>query len=169
MKAKHEVHHLRTSDHIPVSHFHDPENTSLVHRCTTINGRVLRHAPRKRSSTYFSSLRRPKSLNNLDFQIVTRVLLNASSYTDSVINSPYYSGIILGSLIWVAFSWITRLLHRRLSSFFDTRKKTQTVTFRSGKSCVYSSQLRDCIWALCIQLCAINIVGSWNVSKAGQR
>ncbi|KAI5115998.1 hypothetical protein M0805_009257 [Coniferiporia weirii] len=44
--------------------------------------------------------------------IVTRVLLNTSSYTDSVIQSPYYAGIISGSMVWVAYCWVTRLLHQ---------------------------------------------------------
>lgn len=42
--------------------------------------------------------------------IVTRVLLNHKSYTDSVTQSPYFVGIITASLIWVGFSWFTRLV-----------------------------------------------------------
>ncbi|TRM63112.1 palmitoyltransferase AKR1 [Schizophyllum amplum] len=42
--------------------------------------------------------------------IVTRVLLNDVNYTEGVQNTPYFSGIILASLIWVFYAWITRLL-----------------------------------------------------------
>ena len=43
-------------------------------------------------------------------QIVTRVLLNDVNYTEGVQNTPYFSGIILASLVWVFYAWITRLL-----------------------------------------------------------
>lgn len=45
-------------------------------------------------------------------QIVTRVLLNKPSYTDNVNQSPYFAGIIFGSIIWVVFCWVTRLVNR---------------------------------------------------------
>ncbi|THH04053.1 hypothetical protein EW145_g5805 [Phellinidium pouzarii] len=44
--------------------------------------------------------------------IVTRVLLDRSNYTDGVIQSPYYAGIIFGSMVWIAYCWITRLLYQ---------------------------------------------------------
>ncbi|KAJ7161092.1 hypothetical protein C8R46DRAFT_904856 [Mycena filopes] len=44
--------------------------------------------------------------------IVTRVLLNKSSYTDSVNQTPYFAGIISGSIVWVVYCWATRLIHR---------------------------------------------------------
>jgi palmitoyltransferase ZDHHC13/17 len=47
-------------------------------------------------------------------QIVTRVLLNRASYTDAVVQSPYYAGIIFASLIWAAYCWATRLIQREL-------------------------------------------------------
>lgn len=43
-------------------------------------------------------------------QIVTRVLLNKATYTDSVNQTPYFAGIICGSMIWVLFCWVTRLV-----------------------------------------------------------
>lgn len=43
-------------------------------------------------------------------QVVTRVLLNHKSYTDSVTHSPYFVGIITGSFVWVGFCWFTRLV-----------------------------------------------------------
>ncbi|KAJ7808304.1 hypothetical protein B0H14DRAFT_2870322 [Mycena olivaceomarginata] len=42
--------------------------------------------------------------------IVTRVLLNKSSYTDSVNTTPYFAGIIAGSVVWVCYAWVTRLV-----------------------------------------------------------
>ncbi|KAG8933458.1 palmitoyltransferase akr1 [Tulasnella sp. 419] len=42
--------------------------------------------------------------------IVTRVLLNHKSYTENVTGSPYFTGIILGSMFWVGEAWVTRLL-----------------------------------------------------------
>ncbi|KAL0566951.1 palmitoyltransferase akr1 [Marasmius crinis-equi] len=50
--------------------------------------------------------------------IVTRVLLNNSTYTDSVNNTPYFAGIIMGSVIWVLFCWFTRLLQATESHAF---------------------------------------------------
>ncbi|EKM76159.1 hypothetical protein AGABI1DRAFT_108919 [Agaricus bisporus var. burnettii JB137-S8] len=44
-------------------------------------------------------------------EIVTRVLLNKPSYTESVSQSPYFAGIIFSSIIWVTFCWITRLVN----------------------------------------------------------
>lgn len=43
--------------------------------------------------------------------IVTRVLLNHRSYTDTVAHSPYFSGIIFGSMIWIGWVWSTQLVH----------------------------------------------------------
>ncbi|KAH7107873.1 ankyrin [Auriculariales sp. MPI-PUGE-AT-0066] len=42
--------------------------------------------------------------------IVTRVLLNHNSYTDSVTHSPYFSGIIFGSMVWITWAWTMELL-----------------------------------------------------------
>ena len=47
--------------------------------------------------------------------IVTRVLLNHKNYTENLTHSPYFSGIILGSMWWVAYCWFTRLVKGRLS------------------------------------------------------
>ena len=51
-------------------------------------------------------------------QIVTRVLLNKPSYTDNVNQTPYFAGIIFGSIIWVVFCWVTRLINREHNSSF---------------------------------------------------
>ncbi|KAH9052196.1 DHHC palmitoyltransferase-domain-containing protein [Lactarius vividus] len=50
--------------------------------------------------------------------IVTRVLLNKPTYTESVTASPYFSGIIFGSMVWVAFAWVSRLLQQTDSHAF---------------------------------------------------
>ncbi|KAJ7574094.1 ankyrin [Mycena floridula] len=42
--------------------------------------------------------------------IVTRVLLNKSRYTDSVNTTPYFAGIIFGSVLWVVYCWASRLM-----------------------------------------------------------
>jgi hypothetical protein len=52
-------------------------------------------------------------------QIVTRVLLNKSSYTDSVNQTPYFAGIICGSMVWVIYCWVTRLVHRACFVLFS--------------------------------------------------
>ncbi|KAL6303324.1 DHHC palmitoyltransferase-domain-containing protein [Sparassis latifolia] len=50
--------------------------------------------------------------------IVTRVLLDKSNYTDSVTQSPYFAGIITGSVVWVAYCWVTRLVNQTQSHAF---------------------------------------------------
>ncbi|KAI9507933.1 palmitoyltransferase AKR1 [Russula earlei] len=50
--------------------------------------------------------------------IVTRVLLNRPTYTESVTASPYFAGIIFGSMVWVAFAWVTRLFQQAESYAF---------------------------------------------------
>lgn len=42
--------------------------------------------------------------------IVTRVLLNHKNYTENLTHSPYFSGIILGTMWWVGYCWFTRLV-----------------------------------------------------------
>ncbi|KIK98273.1 hypothetical protein PAXRUDRAFT_702258 [Paxillus rubicundulus Ve08.2h10] len=42
--------------------------------------------------------------------VVTRVLLSKDSYTGTVNQSPYFAGIIAASMLWVSYSWLTRLL-----------------------------------------------------------
>ncbi|KAL4077498.1 hypothetical protein J3A83DRAFT_4214067 [Scleroderma citrinum] len=44
--------------------------------------------------------------------IVTRVLLNKDSYVGTVNQSPYFAGIIAGSMIWVGYAWLTRLVRQ---------------------------------------------------------
>jgi palmitoyltransferase ZDHHC13/17 len=48
-------------------------------------------------------------------QIVTHVLLNSVTYTDTVNQSPYFAGIIMGSIVWVVYCWVTRLVNRTLA------------------------------------------------------
>ncbi|KAG8709674.1 palmitoyltransferase akr1 [Ceratobasidium sp. 394] len=42
--------------------------------------------------------------------IISRVLLNHKSYSEPLTASPYFAGIILGSLIWVTWGWVTILV-----------------------------------------------------------
>ncbi|CAK5271098.1 unnamed protein product [Mycena citricolor] len=51
--------------------------------------------------------------------VVTRVLLNKNSYTDTVSQTPYFAGIISASMIWVVFCWATRLIHQTQSHAFS--------------------------------------------------
>ncbi|KAF7312850.1 Palmitoyltransferase [Mycena kentingensis (nom. inval.)] len=51
--------------------------------------------------------------------VVTRVLLNKSNYTESVGTTPYFAGIITGSMVWVLFSWFTRLVYHTPSHPFS--------------------------------------------------
>jgi hypothetical protein len=44
-------------------------------------------------------------------QIVNRVLLNHTSYAENATSSPYFAGIILASMFWVASCWMTKLVH----------------------------------------------------------
>ncbi|KAG5651913.1 hypothetical protein H0H81_006964 [Sphagnurus paluster] len=50
--------------------------------------------------------------------IVTRVLLNNSTYTESVNTTPYFAGIISGSITWVLYCWFTRLVQQTQSHSF---------------------------------------------------
>ncbi|GLB44417.1 putative DHHC palmitoyltransferase family protein [Lyophyllum shimeji] len=50
--------------------------------------------------------------------IVTRVLLNNSTYTESVNSTPYFAGIIFGSMVWVLYCWFTRLVQQTQSHAF---------------------------------------------------
>ncbi|KAF9049653.1 zf-DHHC-domain-containing protein [Hymenopellis radicata] len=47
--------------------------------------------------------------------IVTRVLLNNSTYTESVQQTPYFAGIIFASIVWVLYCWFTRLVQQTQS------------------------------------------------------
>ncbi|KAK7684441.1 hypothetical protein QCA50_012388 [Cerrena zonata] len=51
--------------------------------------------------------------------IVTRVLLDNRNYTDSVTQSPYFAGIIAASMVWVGYSWGSRLVHQTQSHAFS--------------------------------------------------
>ncbi|KAG2363595.1 hypothetical protein BDR07DRAFT_1460170 [Suillus spraguei] len=50
--------------------------------------------------------------------IVTRVLLNKNTYVGTVNQSPYFAGIIAGSMLWVGYCWITRLVQQTESHAF---------------------------------------------------
>ncbi|KAG2117174.1 uncharacterized protein F5147DRAFT_604664 [Suillus discolor] len=50
--------------------------------------------------------------------IVTRVLLNKNTYVGTVNQSPYFAGIIAGSMLWVGYCWVTRLVQQTESHAF---------------------------------------------------
>jgi len=55
--------------------------------------------------------------------IVPRVLLNKPSYTDNVNQTPYFAGIIFGSIIWVVFCWVTRLIRQDIHLIVEEEEK----------------------------------------------
>lgn len=107
--AKYQDCHLHTADILLLPYFHDSCYPTLVYWHPTVDGRVLRDAscePRFAVAVSFTHSQGSP-------QIVTRVLLNKNTYTDSVNQTPYFSGIITASLIWVVYAWISRLLQRK--------------------------------------------------------
>lgn len=89
-------------------------------------------------------------LKNL-FQIVTRVLLNKPTYTESVTTSPYFSGIIFGSMVWVAFAWVSRLLQRGSRFLYRGSHVTRLLHLETE-----SHAFSHLIFALSFGLCAYN-------------
>ena len=86
----------------------------------------------------------------MPLQIVTRVLLNKPTYTESVTASPYFSGIIFGSMVWVAFAWVSRLLQREFPFIATAVLLT---------SCILETEshaFAHLIFALSFGLCAYN-------------
>ncbi|KAI0758863.1 ankyrin repeat-containing domain protein [Fomes fomentarius] len=63
--------------------------------------------------------------------IVTRVLLDKSNYTDSVTQSPYFSGIITGSMVWVTYAWLSRLINQTESHPFINLTLAITIGLRT--------------------------------------
>ena len=47
LAEKYQTCHLRATFNIPVHNLYYPEYSSMVHRYSTLNGRVFRHAPRE--------------------------------------------------------------------------------------------------------------------------
>lgn len=94
--------------------------------------------------------------------IVTRVLLNNNTYTDSVQQTPYFAGIIFGSMVWVLFSWFTRLVQRmRLVRFVQPKlmfsRRNAIPRFCTFDFCYL-------IWFMHVQLFPFGHAGSGNVS-----
>jgi palmitoyltransferase ZDHHC13/17 len=77
---------------------------------------------------------------NPSSQIVSRVLLNRLTYTESVTASPYFSGIIFGSMVWVAFAWVTRLLQRGFP-FYLSSCFSESGFYRDGVTRICSPHL----------------------------
>ena len=104
--AEYEVSCVYHAHNFPLHDLYDPHYPPMVYGHDPCHGRVLRDASRK--AFFLSSALRV----SISLQIVTRVLLNKPTYTESVTASPYFSGIIFGSMVWVAFAWVSRLLQR---------------------------------------------------------
>lgn len=85
-------------------------------------------------------------------QVVTRVLLNKSTYTDSVSQTPYFAGIISASILWVLYCWVTRLVQGELSrSLFD-----MTIIYSTGSTETQYHSLAHLMFALSVGLCSYN-------------
>jgi palmitoyltransferase len=83
--------------------------------------------------------------------------LNKATYTDSVNQTPYFSGIISGSLLWVVFCWITRLLPRMFFFFFFLIHQLP----QTALSIVTQSHaISHLIFALIVGICAYNFFRS---------
>lgn len=104
-------------------HVYDFDDLAMAYQYLSCISRVFRNA----SCTYIHSSIQSFSLNQLFKQIVTRVLLNKATYTDSVNQTPYFAGIIFASILWVVFCWLTRLIQRMSAfSFWFITKSSKT-------------------------------------------
>jgi hypothetical protein len=72
-------------------------------------------------------------LSKADWQVVTKHLLVHRPEEDRVTGSPYFSAIIVASLIWVTYSWATRLL-RGTPGYLATN----TIYILSAVACAYN-------------------------------
>jgi hypothetical protein len=72
-------------------------------------------------------------LSKADWQLVTKHLLVHRPEEDRVTGSPYFSAIIVASLIWVTYSWATRLL-RGTPGYLATN----TIYILSAVACAYN-------------------------------
>ncbi|CCM05821.1 uncharacterized protein FIBRA_08055 [Fibroporia radiculosa] len=80
--------HFHAPHDLIFPHVYDPNDSPMVHRNNPVDGRILRNASYK------------------------------SNYTDSVAQSPYFAGIIFASMMWVGYSWLTRLVNQTQSHAF---------------------------------------------------
>jgi palmitoyltransferase ZDHHC13/17 len=104
--AEYQVGCVFNAHSLPLHDVYHAYRPPVVYGCHSCHGRVLCDASCRHTTDTLSTLLNPP------FQIVTRVLLNKPTYTENVTASPYFSGIIFGSMTWVAYSWLTRLLQR---------------------------------------------------------
>ncbi|CAE6358746.1 unnamed protein product, partial [Rhizoctonia solani] len=65
--------------------------------------------------------------------IISRVLLNHQSYSEPLTGSPYFAGIILGSLVWVTWGWATILVHEKLAGEGKLNGQTFCITCMARK------------------------------------
>ncbi|KAG8697975.1 palmitoyltransferase akr1, partial [Ceratobasidium sp. 395] len=65
--------------------------------------------------------------------IISRVLLNHKSYSEPLTASPYFAGVILGSLIWVTWGWATMLIPA-----LPDHSLAHLIYFLSASLCAYN-------------------------------
>lgn len=99
-------------------------------------------------------------------QIVTRVLLDKSNYTDSVTQSPYFAGIITASIIWVTYAWVSRLMNRK--SRLLPRRSVADGTHRDTITSVHQPDACYFHRTLCLQLLPRHHFGCGDMSKTFQ-
>ena len=134
----------------------------MVYWNNIIYGAVLWHA----SCTCAPFVSRSELLTR--GQIVTRVLLDKSNYTDSVASSPYFAGIITASMIWVTYTWLRRLLPCKCPHLTLCLALTQG-SHRHAVSCVHASYAGDRDRLVRLQLLPRHYPRPRNMSEALQR
>ena len=77
--------------------------------------------------------------------------MNKATYTDSVNQTPYFAGIISGSMLWVVFCWLTRLVQRMSSNVFLFHSPLRNISTETQ-----SHAISHLMFALTVGLCAYN-------------
>ena len=81
--------------------------------------------------------------------------MNKATYTDSVNQTPYFAGIISGSMLWVVFCWVTRLV-RRMSANFFFHSSLNSYKKKYISTETQSHAISHLMFALTVGLCAYN-------------
>lgn len=101
-------------------------------------------------------------------QIVTRVLLNKPKYTEGLNQTPYFSGIIAGSIVWVLYSWITRLIPSKYLAL-SLLQRSLTMRSRYPRSPIHSLLICYHRWPVRLQLFPRHYAWSRHVPKTFER
>lgn len=126
--APYQNRYLHSAFFVSIFYFYNAYYSAMVYRYYTCHGRVFCHASCKWRQIYHDY-----AIAH-DKQIVTRVLLNKNTYVGTVNQSPYFAGIIAGSMLWVGYCWVTRLVQRTshvilLQSRADIISETESHAF----------------------------------------